>query len=419
MKRHLGGLMLAATLAWAVPARAEPVPAPADLPPAAAVEQALDAHPLVRAARADLRGAQAERRLLRAGEHEFGLNLATQRRNVSNGPDYTEWSVALLRGVRLAGKAELDDRIGAQGELAALERIGDARHEAARQLLGYWYAARQAGAEVDIWRRQVDLLREEKRVVDLRVRRGDAARLDTLQAEAALAQARSQLAAAQAREQTALAELGARFPELPAPAASAAAPVVPEGDLAAWRARVLEHNHELLMVQRQLEQARLQARRAEADRRPDPVLGMHVASEQGGNEHLIGVSLSIPLPGEARNARVQSRLAQAEALAEAEAATRRRLLAEAGANWQRAAAGVESWQRLAEAEAAVSRHADLARRAHELGELGLSDTLLARRAALDAQLAAAQARIAGNEAVARLLLDAHRLWPLDDDDEHR
>jgi len=44
--------------------------------------------------------------------------------------------------------------------------------------------------------------------------------------------------------------------------------------------------------------------------------------------------------------------------------------------------------------------------------------LLAQRAALEAQLAAGQARLSANEALARLLLDAHQLWPLGEQDDH-
>jgi outer membrane protein, heavy metal efflux system len=397
---------------------AKEMPPPADLPPLAAVEKTLSNQPMVRAAQAEMRGAQAEHGRLKAGEHEYGLRLSTQRRNVSGGPDYTEWGAAIERGWRLSDKAGLDDRIGTQGVLAAEERIGDARHESARQLLGLWYAARQAGLEAQLWRRQVGLLQSEKIVVELRVQGGDAARLDILQADAALYQASSQAIAAQARERTARAELKARFPELPAPDDSEAKPSAPEGNQADWLDHTLEHNHELLAVQRMLEKARLQTRRAEADLTPDPTLGLHLASEQGGNDKIIGVSVSIPLPGEARRSQARVQLAQAEAMTEMEAATRRRLAAESAANWQRASAGVDSWQRMEEAAQAVARHADLARRAHELGELGLSETLMAQRAALEAKLTAGLARLAANEAIARLMLDAHRLWPLGGDDDH-
>ncbi len=421
MKKVLLCCSISVGLVWAPlfsPAWAQEMAPPADLPPLAAVEQALATQPMVRAAQAEMRGAQAEHHVLKAGEHEFALNLSTQRRSLRGGPDYTEWGLGIERSLRLPGKARLDDQIGAQGVMAAEERIGDARHESARQLLSLWYGARQAGFEASLWRRQAGLLQAEKIVVETRVKQGDAARLDVLQAEAALSQARSQAVAAQAREKAALAELKARFPDLPNPDGQVVSPVPPEGDEALWLSRSLAHNHELQMVQRNLEKARLQTRRAESDRMPDPTLGLHLANEQGGNDRIIGVSLSIPLPGEARRAKARVQLAQAEALAEMEAATRRRLSAESAANWQRAAAGVESWQRLDEAAQAVGRHADLARRAHELGELGLSDTLLAQRNALETQLAAGQARLAANEAIARLMLDAHQLWPLTEDQDH-
>jgi cobalt-zinc-cadmium efflux system outer membrane protein len=422
MKSLLAGVYTGiAVVAWmpliAVETFAAEIPVPGDLPPKAAVEQVLSTHPMVRAARADVRGAQAEHERRKAGEYEYGVRLSTQRRSVSGGPDYTEWGAGIERGLRLPGKAALDDRIGAQGVMEAEEKVGDARHEAARQLLGLWYATRQAGLEAGLWRQQADLLKDQKRIVETRVKRGDAARLDVFQADAALSQALSQVAAAQAREKTALAELKARFPELPAPDTSVAVPVIPEGDEAAWLERTLAHNHELLAVRRALEKARLLNRRAEADRTPDPTLGLHLANEQGGSDKIFGVSLSIPLPGEARRVQARVQLAHAEAMAEMEAATHRRLAAEAAANWQRVVSGIESWQRLEEAAQAVTLHADLARRAGELGELGLSDTLLARRAALEAHLTAGQARLAANEAIARLLLDAHRLWFLADGDE--
>lgn len=413
---YLGaGLTIAALLTPAVAADLSP---PADLPPRAAVEMTLAAQPMVKAAQAEFRGAQAEHSRLKAGEHEFGLRLTTQRRSISGGPDSNEWNAGIERGLRLNGKAGLDDRIGQQEVMAAEERVGDARHESARQLLTLWYAARQAKLEAALWRKQTELLTAQRRIVETRVKRGDAPRLDMFQADAAVAQALSQASAAQARENVALAELQARFPELPAPDDSVVLPNPPPDDASMWLQRTLAHNHELLAAQRMLDKSRLQLQRAQANRIPDPTLGLHLASEQGGNDKIVGLTLSFPLPGEARRAQTQGQQAQVDAMSEMEAATRRRLAAESSANWQRAVAGVEAWQSLEQAAAAMTSHADLARRAHELGELGLSDALLARRTLLETQLAAGQARLAANEAIARLLLDAHQLWPMEDHDAH-
>lgn len=391
---------------------------PADLPDAQAALAALDNHPRVRAAQARLRVAQAERQRLQAGSHEYALRLNAQRRAVNGGPDHNEWEAAIERGLRLPAKARLDERIGAVGVEEAEERVGDARHEAAKQLLTLWYAVLQAQAEVRLWREQVELLEAESRIVRSRVKAGDAARLQTLQVQAAQAHAVSQQAQAEARARMALAELSRHFPELPAPGERAAEPVLPEGGEAQWLDRTLAHNHELLAAQRALERARLLAQRADAERRPDPVLGLRYAHEQGGDERVLGMSLNIALPGEGRRAAVSLQAVEAEALAEAEAATRRRLTAEATANWLRAAGAVAAHRRMAQAAEAATRHADLTRRAHELGELGLSEVLLARRIALETRIAAEQSRLGANEAIARLLLDAHLLWPLSGEDGH-
>lgn len=387
--------------------------APADLPDARAATAALDNHPQVRAALARLRMAEAEQARLRAGPHEYGLRLGTQRRDVRGGSEYTEWEAAIDRGLRLPGKAQLDARIGAVGVAEAQERLGEARHEAARQLLRLWYAALQAQAEVRIWREQVALLEAEARSVRSRIKVGEAARMQGLQADAARAQAVAQLGQAEARARTALSELNRHFPELPAPGDAAAEPSLPEGDAAAWVAQTLTHNHELLAAQRAAERARLLAQRLESDRRPDPVLGLRYASERGGEERILGLSLALALPGEGRQAAARGQAAEAEALAEAEAAARRRISAEAANNWLRASGAMEAYRRLAQAAEAAQQHAALTGRAHELGEVGLTEVLLARRTALEARLATEQARIGANEAIARVLLDAHQLWAME------
>jgi outer membrane protein TolC len=71
------------------------------------------------------------------------------------------------------------------------------------------------------------------------------------------------------------------------------------------------------------------------------------------------------------------------------------------------------WRLARDAAAATRAQADGVARAWELGEASLADTLRARGDALDAQLAERAARIDAREAGYRLMLDAHRLWPVD------
>lgn len=390
-------------------------PPPADLPPVEVVTTVLDEHPAVREAGAQLRIASAERDALAAGPHEFQVRIAGQRRDtvgIANTSD--EWSAGIERGVRLFGKAGLDEDIGAKGMDEAREKVGDARHEAGRQLLGLWYDSLRAAAAVRLQDDQARLLDEVRGTVETRQRRGDAARIDLLQADAALAQARSRLQQARGQQQAALAALRTSFPGLPAAAPQAAEPALPAGSEADWIAATIEHNHELLAVQSALARSRLAARRASRDRVPDPVLGLFYADEQYGDEEIVGLSVVMPIGGDARRAEADRQRGQAEAFAELEAATRRRLQTEAAVNWERAVSQVETWRQLRLAADAITRHADLAHRAFELGEMPLAESLLARRNAAETEVTAEQARLDANEALARLLLDAHRLWPTHD-----
>ncbi len=387
--------------------------APADLPEARIARAVIAEHPLVRAAEARLRAAQAEQARLRAGPHEFAVRMGAAQRNVKGAPDQGEWETAIERGLRLPDKARLDERMGGTAVEEAVERVGEARHEAARQLIAQWYAVLQAQADARLWQEQATLLEQEARIVTRRVATGDAARMQVLQVETARSQAAAQLAQAQTRAQAALAELTRHFPSLPAPTGQDREPALPAGDEAAWVERTLARNHELHAARHAAARARLAAQRLAAERWPDPVLGLRYAREQGGDERVLGLSLAIALPGEARRAAVAQQSAEADAQAETEAGVARRLTADAAANWQRASGAVAAYQRLGDAARAAGRHVELTRRAFELGELGLGDVLLARRAALDARLALEQARLQANAAIARLLLDAHALWSVD------
>jgi outer membrane protein, heavy metal efflux system len=64
---------------------------------------------------------------------------------------------------------------------------------------------------------------------------------------------------------------------------------------------------------------------------------------------------------------------------------------------------------------ATHENARLVQRAHALGESDLQAVLLARRQAVEAALAALQARVDALRARYRLLVDAHLIWDLADE----
>ena len=84
-----------------------------------------------------------------------------------------------------------------------------------------------------------------------------------------------------------------------------------------------------------------------------------------------------------------------------------------------AASAPSLWQRLADVAQQTQANAALVSRAYTLGEAPLSDTLLARRHAIDALAIAEQAQIDALQSWSRLLLDTHAIWSLHEGHEHR
>jgi outer membrane protein, heavy metal efflux system len=414
MKRTLKLLsraLLVVALWFGASAHAAPeLSPPADLPPVAAADAALHAHPAVLAAEARVGVAQAEGRRLNAGEHEYQARAGYTRRRETGVSDTNDWEVGIERGLRLPGKAKLDAETAATLVAEAEERVGDARHEAARDLLATWYAALRGQSEALAWREQVALLKQQRDVVSRRIKAGDAARIERAQAEAALQQAEAEARRAESAALEAVTSLSARFPGLPAPALKASPLPVPAGSANEWVMAALEDNHELAILQKDSERMRIQMRRQESDLTPDPTLGLHFSSERSGQDNLLGFSLTLPLSGEGRRARVDVATEEARALAQMEAAAKARIEGEIRVihtRLQGALSRLESQEEMAQQ---LNGYAELAWRAYQLGETALWETLNARKSALDARREAMLSRLDAHEAAARLLLDSHKLW---------
>ncbi|MBA3033077.1 MAG: TolC family protein [Gammaproteobacteria bacterium] len=395
--------------------------APPDLPPAAQVERALHAHPLVRAADAGVEVEAANRDRLAAGPHEFALRLASQqRRDRSLDHSYREHEIGVERALRLPGKAATDAALGAAGiEQARLAR-GDALHESARLLLGRWYEWQREAAAAREWVAQVATLQRQHEVVGKRVGAGDAAKLEELLSGAQLAQARAQLEQVEGKVERAAMELTQAFPDIALPAAVVASEPQPiAGSPETWRERILAHNHELAVARVASRRAHLAAQRADAERLPDPTLGVKFASDRDGQERVFGLQLSIPLPGAARAASARAGQSEAAAAGAREALVLARVEAEARRTVSLAQGAHRHWQRLNDVAARMADNDRLLEKAWRLGEGQFTELQTARRQAIEARLAAVQAQLEANEARYRLLLDAHELWPLNGDAAER
>lgn len=412
--------LLATLLIAQAPAGAAASADTAILPPDAAVARVLQAQPAIQAAVSQIRAEEAARRRLEAGPYEWALRLGGQQRltRLPATPEerFTEWNAALERPLRLPGKAAADAETGAAGVALAEIAHQDMRHETSRVLLAGWFTWLRARAGAEQWAAQVALLERQAAAVSRRQQLGDAARIETVQAEAALAQARAQGGQARSRAGVAAEDLRRRFPGLPVDAPARVpepAPVLGSED--DWIARQLAHNHELGVARNETRRQHALASRAGHERSPDPSVGVQVARERGGEDRLVGAFVSIPLPGAARAASADAALAQADAAHRREAAVLQRITAEAAALYRNAVAAVDAWRSLHDAALRLDSAATLTARAYQLGEGSLNDVLLTRRQAHEATLAATTAQLDALELGYRLQLDAHALWDLDEE----
>jgi outer membrane protein TolC len=389
--------------------------ADAELPPDAQVRAALESHPAVLAARAGVSEREAAGRALEAGTYELNLRLAAHnRRERASGQDLPEYGVELERAWRSGRKAELDAQLGRQGVARARLAVGDAIHEAARELLRAWFDWLRAAAQGEDWEAQAGLLERESQAVERRVSRGDAPAQERLLAESAFEQAKAQALLAQAKAGAVAAQLAAAFPAISVPASPPTVELRPvEGDLRRWRALVLEHNHELAVARAESRRVQLVAQRADANRVPDPTLGMRLSSERDGAERVVGFSLALPLPGEARAAAAEGAVAESAAASQREASVLRRLEGQTAALYAFASRSYEAARRADNAALGLRRNAELSSRAYALRAINLAEAVAAGRLAIEARLAATLAKLDAAEARYRLMLDAHELWPVD------
>lgn len=396
---------------------------PPNLPASDVVARILSANPSVQAAGSQVRAEEANRTRLEAGYYEWSLRIGAQQRKTApaTGPAerFNEWNAAIERPLRLPGKGSLDAQLGAAGVAVAETAHGDALHETSRSLLKGWFVWLRESASAAQWAEQVALLEKQAKAIQRRQQLGDAARLESIQGEAALAQAQSQLAQARVRQKIAGEDLNRRFPGLPLTEQKEIAQPTPvEGSASDWIAAMLEHNHELGVARGEARRARIFAGRSGSDRLPDPTIGVQVMNERGGEDKILGAYISIPLPGTARRATADAALAQADAWGSREAAVLQKVSAEASGTYYAASAALATWQAGQDAATRLTQAADLTARAYQLGEGSLNDLLTARRLANEAQLAARLMQLDALESRYRLLLDAHQLWALDEEKDH-
>ena len=406
----LAGLLLAGLLPVGTPLMAEP-----GLPPEASVEQALEEHPEVNAARARLEAAQARAKGLARGPYEFTVQGTYQRRNVRSGGEFDEYDAQLSRSFRLPGKARLDREIGRHGIEAAANMAEDARHEAALALAAYWFDWLSASALADVDRAAVANYEAALAALERRRDLRDASQLEVDRARAALAEARRIFEQSVGMADLARSRLATRFPALVLPTD---APGIPSPEMADARLSqlgdlVVANSHLIAAAEAESERMAAMADRAERDRVADPTIGLRAFSEFGGIERGAGLVLSIPLGGGYRSARANEAGASASAALSEARLARVEVEETATSDVLEARYRIATWERARETVEAQMEALEKLRRGHELGEIDLADLLLGERMVHNAFRNEAQARADTLRAITKLRIDAHDLWLAD------
>lgn len=400
-----------------VPASAQAVQPvnPPGLMPTEIARPLLAQDPGVAAARAGLDVALQEAAMLDKSPYEWTARATGLQRRLESGPRYNEWNVGIERTLRLPGKAAADRNLGKATVEESQARYGEALHEAARELMASWVDWLAAERARELAGNSLQSAQASLAAVEKRVRAGDASKLDLSIARAELAEqrrmdndAKTQAAASWSRLSTRFPGVKRQVPALPAP--------LPIGENAAfWRERILAQSDKLKVVQTQVRMAEAHAERARADKIPDPTLGVYMASEIGGRERIPGITISVPIPGGARDSR------GAKAIAAVEVSRREvELMQRQMETWIESAVvtargAYDSLQIANEGAAAMQDNAALMQRAYALGEAELQALLLARRQASTALNNALQAQVAALKAYYGLLVDAHLIWNLEHD----
>jgi outer membrane protein, heavy metal efflux system len=337
-----------------------------------------------------------------SGPASVTLAHRTDRLTGNGGLRELEAEVAVplwTAGTRSATRAQVDaDRTALERQhgLARQLEPGDVRELAAQVAL--------AQVELSLATRKLQDSTALAQDVDRRVRAGDAARVDALQAQSAVQQATSTLAHAQAaltrahsqwRAMTGLVELpSVTALDSPTAVASIETPLAPDHPVVASA-----------MAQAQAARSRLAL--AEADRRDPMELSLGSTRERSAvgasAETALRVALKIPLGGDSRNgpriAAARAELDTADAEADAVARQVNADLAAARADVLAAQAS----ERAAEARARLSAEAqDLFAKSYRLGDSDLPTRLRADNERFEADLALARTRIETRRALARL-----------------
>ncbi len=374
--------------------------------PATMLGALIEQDPAIASARATLNAVREDAQLVKSSPYEWTVKAISQRRSIDSGASGKEWNAGLERSFRLPAKANADHQVSEAMADEGLAQYQQAWRDTSRELVNLWLAWLAAEQGLTLATGNFSSAEESLAVVEKRVRSGDASKLDASLARAERAEQEGVANEAKTSAAVARARINARFPSLPEVRTALPTPMPLEQDDVSLAERLRNTSAVMKVADSQQRRAKAQAARLHADRFPDPTVGVFSASEGSGRERIIGVSLSIPIPGTLRDGRAVSAAFSAEMARHESELKKRALDGDIAVAIASVKGAYESWKIAQGGAAAMQENARLLQRAYILGEADIQSMLTARRQAT----AAAQNSLATQHAAVRayysLMIDA-------------
>ncbi len=383
--------------------------------------QALRARPAWLSAISGQAAQAAQSRATAAGNQEWSSDLSMSRRHSQDATQRrsNEWELAVQTPWRSPAQARAAEQLAQAQRHVAQQGLNRQWQDLTLTLVQDVADWMQAQAQSRSWQLQRDTVQGLAQAATRRAQAGEGTELERRQAEAAVLQAHLQATLAAQRLEGQRTRLHTRWPQwswLPEQTLSVQGDVCPSDAhpahaAAGWVERIAALSPEVLAAQALAQEAAAQAAADEAQKTPEPTVGVKGGQAFSGAERYIGVTLSLPWGGPARTAQAQAsalRMVQAQqALDEARLEAQAQAAGTVAA-WQGACT---AWRMETQALALQDTLAQSLARGHSLGEGSLQSVLLAQSTVQEARLRAQAAQAQAWLAWSRTLIASGSLWP--------
>lgn len=183
------------------------------------------------------------------------------------------------------------------------------------------------------------------------------------------------------------------------------------GDLSLWQERLLSQQPALQQADASLKAASAAADKAKRERIPDPSIALYSGRESFGEESVVGLRLSMPIPGSQRTQAMRQGYAEEAAARADKELLLRSLRAQAENHYRQTYSDYQRWQLAKQMANNLGENARLLHKAYRLGEQDLQGLLLGQQQHTRAALTEVESRVQALRSYYQLHLAAGELNP--------